>query len=42
MISASKKIFLVKSKAGFGKIAAAPQAEILMRVNQYGMKNSRI
>lgn len=42
MVSASKVFFLVKSRAGFGKIEAAPQVEILMRVNQYGMKNSRI
>lgn len=37
-----RHFFLLKSKAGFGKIAAARQVEILMRVNQYGMKNSRI
>lgn len=42
MILASKKTLLAKSKAGFGKTAAAPQVEIWMKVNQYGMKNSRI
>lgn len=37
-----KGTFLIKSEAGYGKIAAAAKVEILMRVNQYGMKKSRI
>ena len=39
-----RPVVISASETGFDKkkTAAAPQVEILMRVNQYGMKNSRI